>query len=175
MVGNETTELYDIYGKWHVPFWQKTPFIIGAWALGIVILLACLYWVLRLIFRKKRQVKPWKWAQKELDNLWKKRGFTREDGKRFYSRLTEIIKTYLEKRYGYKVRSATDIELLAYLQERNFAPELRNDLVRIFEGAQEIKFANLDAIPEQMERDFKLCKTFIKKTISDTHSTNVQS
>jgi hypothetical protein len=89
--------------------------------------------------------------------------------------LTDILKIYVEKNYGYQVRGATDLELLAYLREQNFASEPLNDLVSIFEGAQKIKFANLDAIPEQIERDFALGKAFIIKTIPDTHSTRTQS
>jgi hypothetical protein len=167
MVGNETSEIYDIYGIWHVPFWQTTPFIVCMWVLAGIVALALLYLVARLIMKRKKIIKPWTWADRELDALWKNRGFTREDGKRFYSQLTEIIKIYLEKRYGYQVRSATDIELIAYLRARNFDAVLCNDLTRIFEGAQEIKFANLDAIPENIERDFALAKAFVAKTISD--------
>jgi len=175
MVGNESTELYDIYGVWHVPFWQTKPFIIGIWCVAILIALALLYLFVRFLKTRKRLLKPWEWANQELDALWKRRGFTREDGKRFYSQLTEIIKTYVEKRYGYQVLSATDIEFLAYMQDRNFEPALLEDLKQIFEGVQEIKFANLDTIPENIERDFALSKAFIAKTISDTHSTRGQS
>ena len=116
MVGNETSELYDIYGIWHVPFWQTKPFIMTLWCLWLVCAVALIYLVCALILNEK-DIKPWTWANRELDALWEKRGFTREDGKRFYSQLTEIIKVYLEKRYGYQVRSATDIELLAYLRD----------------------------------------------------------
>lgn len=174
MAGNETVELYDIYGVWHVPFWQTTPFIIFVWAVIGIIVGALIYALIRFMLKRKKPLKPWVWADRELDALWERRGFTREDGKRFYSQLTEIIKQYLEKRYGYQVRSATDIELLAYLRDHHFDPELCNELTRIFEGMQEIKFANLDAIPENIERDFTLSKAFVAKTISDTHSTSVQ-
>lgn len=167
MTGNESEQLYDIYGMWHVPFWQTQSFMIAMLALAGIIALAIIYLIVRLIIKRKKPVKPWVWADRELDALWLKRGFTRDDSKRFYSQLTEIVKTYLEKRYGYQVRSATDIELLAYLRDRNFEPELWNDLKQIFEGTQEIKFANLDAIPEKIERDFALSKAFITKTITD--------
>lgn len=166
MVGNETEQLYDIYGIWHIPFWQQSWFIISMWILVGLLMLALIYNVVRFVLKRKKPIKPWTWANGALDALWEKRGFTREDGKRFYSQLTEIIKIYLEKRYGYQVRSATDIELLVYLRARDFDAELCNDLARIFEGAQEIKFANLDAIPENIERDFAISKAFITKTIA---------
>lgn len=175
MVGNQSAEIYDIYGVWHVPFWQTQPFIISMWCAAILIVLALLYLLIRFLKRRKKTLKPWEWANQELDTLWEHRGFTREDGKRFYSQLTEIIKMYVEKRYGYQVLSATDIEFLAYMQDRNFSPALLDDLKQIFEGVQEIKFANLDAIPENIERDFALAKAFVANTISDTHSTSVQS
>ncbi len=168
MVTNETAEIYDIYGIWHVPFWQTRPFIITMWILFGLLVLAFIYGIIRLILKRKKKVQPWTWANRELDALWKQRGVTREDGKRFYFQLTEIIKIYLEKRYGYQVRSATDLELLAYLRECDFAPDLWNDLSLIFEGAQEIKFANLDAIPEEIERAFALAKAFVAKTSSNT-------
>jgi hypothetical protein len=167
MVGNESTELYDIYGVWHVPFWQTQAFIIGMWCAAIVIAVALLYFVIRFFKSRKKPLKPWQWANKELDALWQRRGFTREDGRRFYSQLTEIMKMYVEKRYGYQVLSATDIEFLDYMQDRHLPPALMENLKQIFEGVQEIKFANIDTIPENIERDFALAKAFIANTISE--------
>jgi hypothetical protein len=169
MVGNESAEIYDIYGVWHVPFWQTQPFIIGMWCLAILITLALMYLLIRFFKSRKKQLKPWQWANKELDALWARRGFTREDGRKFYSQLTEIIKMYVEKRYGYQVLSATDIEFLAYMKDRHIPPALMENLEHIFDGVQEIKFANLETIPENIERDFALAKAFVANTISDKH------
>jgi hypothetical protein len=166
MVGNESTEIYDIYGVWHVPFWQTQPFIIGVWCTAILIAIVLFYLLIRFFKARKRPLKPWEWANRELDALWVTRGFTREDGRKFYSQLTEIIKMYVEKRYGYPVMSATDIEFLAYMNDRAIAPALMENLKQIFEGVQEIKFANLNAIPENIERDFALAKAFVANTIS---------
>lgn len=165
MTGIESVELYDIYGVWHVPFWQTTPFIISMWILAGSVMIAVLYLLYRVFIARKRIITPQEWALQELDALWDNRGFTRDDGKRFYSKLTEILKTYLEKQYGYNVRGATDPELISYLTEVEFSQELLSLLTRIIDGTQEIKFSDIDAIPEQMERDFDLSKSFIRKTI----------
>lgn len=167
MVGNKATEIYDIYGVWHVPFWQAKPFIIGMWCLATALLLGLIYLLIRFLKSRKKPLKPWEWADQELNALWERRGFTREDGKIFYSQLTEIIKMYVEKKYGYQVLSATDIEFLAYMRDRHIDPVLMQNLEQIFEGVQEIKFANIDAIPENIERDFALAKAFVANTISD--------
>ena len=167
MTGNESTELYDIYGMRHVPFWQTHSFIMSMWCLAALIIVALLYRMIRYFKTRKKLLKPWEWANRELDTLWKSRGFTREDGRRFYSQLTEIIKMYVEKRYDYQVISATDTEFLAYMKDRNVAPALLEMLQHIFEGVQEIKFANIDTIPENIERDFALAKAFVSKTIAN--------
>lgn len=167
MVGNESVEMYDIYGVWHVPFWQTHIFIISMWCLAIFIALTFVYLLVRFLKARQKTLKPWEWANRELDALWERRGFTREDAKRFYSQLTEILKMYVEKRYGYAVLSATDIEFLAYMRDRQLPAALMEHLEDIFEGVQEIKFANLETIPENIERDFALAKAFIANTVSD--------
>jgi signal transduction histidine kinase len=175
MVGNESVEIYDIYGVWHVPFWQTQTFIMSMWSIAILLAIALIYLIVRFFKSRKKQLKPWQWANNELDALWERRGFTREDGKRFYSQLTDIMKMYVEKRYSYAVLSATDIEFLAYMKDRHLPAALMENLEQIFDGVQEIKFANLDAIPENIERDFALAKAFVANTISEAPSTRIQS
>jgi hypothetical protein len=56
------------------------------------------------------------------------------------------------------------------MKDRHIPPALMENLEHIFEGVQEIKFANLETIPENIERDFALAKAFVANTSSETNA-----
>mgnify|MGYP006292732647 CR=1 FL=1 len=159
--------LYDIYSIWYKPFWQTKPFylIIGICTLLLILLLA---WKLyRWFVSFSPSVPSWKKALKKLDTLGKKEINTKEDGKHVYFALTDCLKTYLHKRYGLLVKDKTDQELVAYLQVQDIPSSVVETIEKIGEGALLIKFANQEAVKEQVAHDIQLGVTMVNKTIPE--------
>lgn len=157
--------LYDVYGQWHVPFWHTTTFYIAI-SIIVLLLLALLGWYsYKKYSLKSKKVECWEIALIQIDHLQKNNYARVEQAKEFYCALTVILKRYMHERYGFDAREKTDQEFLRYLEEQKFSTLFMQDLITIFEGSTIIKFANASAAQQQIDQDFAVAKSFIKKTI----------
>ena len=157
---NNIIDFYDIYDYYTVPIWQTIWFKIGI-ALAIISIVGL---VVFLILRTKKKLLPWELALQQLEKLSGMPLEQKSDFKKFYFELTAIIKNYLSKRYQWRIHDKTDEELIAWLNEQNFDPEIITMLQTISTGALSIKFANQDALKSQAEADIKNVHLIIEKT-----------
>lgn len=157
--------LYDIYGSYHVPFWQTKAFYVSS-GICFCLLLAFLIWQAWKKFRARKQMLPsWERALRELEQLKKSNVASVSQGKQFYCTLTSLFKKYLDERFGFDCQGKTDEELLSYLEQKEFPATLLNELRVIIMGSIIIKFANAQAIQEQIVLDLSRSVTFIRQTI----------
>lgn len=159
--------LYDIYEQWHVPFWQTTLFYVVCAIVCLIIVSIGIYYAVRHYRSKRVMLSPWDQALRDLNQLKQDNIATAAQGKQFYSRLTAILKKYVHQRYGFDEGDAlakTDQEFIEYLYQNKFGQELVEQLQAIFMGSMVVKFANVQAIQEQIEKDLALAISFIKRT-----------
>ena len=159
--------LYDIYEQWHVPFWQTTLFYSICALVCFVVAGVLIYYAVRHYRSKRILLSPWDQASYDLNRLKHDNVATVAQGKQFYSILTAILKKYVHQRYGFYESDAlakTDQEFIEYLYQKKFGQELVEQLQAIFMGSMVVKFANVQAIAEQIEKDLALSISFIKRT-----------
>ena len=157
------SQFFEIYDFYYVPFWQTIYFKIILFP--IILLVLGLIGLRFYLKRKRRMITAWQWATQELEKLSIDKLVTKKDFKKFYFDLTSIIKTYLQKRYGWATQDKTDEELIEYLQKRNFDEILLKNLQTMLSGALWIKFANEDVLKTQSLKDLKLAFNLVAKTV----------
>ena len=157
-------DLFSIYEFWHTPFWQTTWFYVLV-ITGIILLFIFIIWVLiKKYFKKKKKETAWACATRELQALKKLVWDNKISPQGFYLSLTKIVKSYLFNRYGYKLFGQTDQEVLLFLEEQKFNPELLESMREMFDSMQLIKFANESTVKEVIERDLAKSFDLVKKT-----------
>lgn len=163
---NTRVDFYDIYGYYHVPFYKTYAFAVCMWILGFLCLALFAYFIIRLILKKRleRELAADFWALKQLKKLSVDRLTTKQEFKRFYFRLTEIIKVYLHKRYSWPTLDKTDDELLKFLENKEFDEALLERLKVFSGGALFVKFAGEDVLKIQAEKDLNLVYVLIQDT-----------
>lgn len=158
--------LYQIYGMWHVPWWQTDWWLYGCILVALLGLIALVVWyITKKIVGKKRILSPWERALQELQEVQKQGFVSVVYSKEFYTALTHILKTYLHARYGFDIATKTDDEAIALLEKSSFPQELLQPIRTIFHGSSAIKFAHACAIKTQIEQDFAVSRDIIYKTI----------
>jgi hypothetical protein len=165
MDGQEQTtlaQLHDIYGMIHVPFWQKPIFYVVLCVLGILVIM--LYWYYIRGPQRQRSAHAWEQALYELEQLERHGLSDGNQQKLFYSKLTRIIKEYLQKRFGISLTSKTDDELLMLSASLDITQEVRQGLQDILDGVVFIKFAQEAAVRERMQRDLSAGKELVNAT-----------
>jgi hypothetical protein len=158
----EPVELVDIYDYYYIPFWQTMWFKISMAVLAAALITAfCIWW---FVLRRKKPLTADQWAKRELAQLAVHKCTTQQDFRQLYFRLTEIIKGYLTRRYGWVLADKTDHELIAWLTEQQFDPTILDLLTQLADGAMWVKFANTSALKSQAETDVKTVHAMIDQT-----------
>ncbi len=161
--------LHDIYPIWHIPFWQTKWFFWGI--VSLCILVCCLAvvgiyaWYQK---RNKRVMTPWDTALQTINRLQNNNYTSQQESKQCYFTLTTALKQYLADRFAYPIAHQTDEEAARYLEKQSLDPQLKKNIQEILRGCLLIKFANQQAMNEQIQAHLALAKEIIVKTIPQT-------
>lgn len=155
-----TTVIADIKEPYNAPltFVELLP-----WILGLLILLAAGYFVYRYLEKRKEQkhavpqkVKPSEPAHvialRDLNQLREEKLWQKGEVKKYYTRLSDILRLYLENRYDLPAMEQTTPEILSGLRDLGFSDrKLFSTLQDILETADLVKFAKHKPQPDKNE------------------------
>ena len=169
---DEEAGIYDIKGPFGIPrgFFEILPWVL------LLIILPVLFWYLLKYMRKRKQEHPRLYqnqriepahliAMRELrnlksDSLWQK-GMLKE----YYTRLTGILRKYIERRYGITAMERTSREIIEELDNNADAvKEVIGLLDKCFSLADLVKFAKAQPGEEQHEVCLNTAFHFVKAT-----------
>lgn len=146
------------------------------------IIAAIIYSILKYGKRKKgkndgakskvaHKVKPHITALKALEHLKKKKLWEQGKVKEYYSELTEIIRIYLEGRWGIYAMEMVSSDIIDALRKIDVIEGDIDPLVKMFSISDLVKFAKWDPLPTDHDMAFKSAKEFIEKT-AETNDLN---
>ncbi len=162
----EQPQLYDIFPEWHIPFWQTNWFF---WVITCSILLIAIgffYLGYRWHTAKNKSETPyWQQTLSLIETLQQKEYTSTEHSKQCYFLLTAALKTYLNKRFAYPITSATDEQAAQHIDATDLDLKLKKNIQEIFRGCVLIKFANQQALDEQVQEHLTLAREVVQKTI----------
>lgn len=148
-------------------FEEILPFAIGVIVLAILVALIIWYFNKR---RKKEKpldekylLPPHVWAFKELDKLEREKVW-QQNIKEYYSRLTDVARTYIELRYKVPAMEKTTEELMQSLHKGIVRQAFKKDLNELLMLSDFVKFAKAQPDFIENENSMKIVKDFINKT-----------
>lgn len=100
----------------------------------------------------------------ELGRLQKKNYAVEGKNKVYYSELSDILRRYLERRYGLKVFEWTTAELVSELKKNAFAIEVTDKIRLLLESADLVKFAKFSPPVSQAETLEAELRTIVETT-----------
>ena len=144
--GDETGALRGIKGPLSIP---RNWLLVWPWALGLL-LVAAAFWLFRR-YRARRQPEPAQapktppreLAHEALDRLERAGLLDRGEIKVHYIEVSDIIRTYIEGRYGIEALELASHEVMAGLQSVDLVPEMRQEFEWFFDECDLVKFAKL--------------------------------
>lgn len=139
-----------------VPYsWKEfIPYIIGAVLLLVGIIAGIILW------RKYKKQKPVVverprpkdpahiWARKELRKLEEEKLWQQDQVKLYYSRLTDIIRMYLEYRFNWFALESTTEEIQDEMNQYNLKEKAKESLLTTLRAADLVKFAKMIPLPD---------------------------
>ncbi len=155
-----------------VPYtWQEfIYYIIAGLLLIIAIVVAILLWKK---YKKKKPVvverpKPKDpahiWARRELKKLEEEKLWQKNETKLYYSRLTDILRYYLEFRYGWYAMESTTEEIEEEMGNYKLKEKAKENLLAILRAADLVKFAKMIPLPDANMKAMENAYKFIDFT-----------
>lgn len=169
---NSNADVEDYESKWY----DFLPdFIIDYWGwLIIILLLLCAGVYVYMLYRKKALPNPFKHEEPKLSpyevairdlNVLKEQNLCATGQEKvYYTNLTDILRIYLQDRFGINALEMTTSQITRAL---NSNPETKshNDMIRqILEVADFVKFAKVRPLPEDNVRSFNSALRFVEDT-----------
>ena len=168
----DSAEIFDIEGPYRAPI---TAGEVLPWALLAIIVLLLAWLIIKLIRRlkkeKKEETKPVATepahviAFRELSLLRDEQLWQKGDAKKYYIRLTGIVRQYLENRYNVNSLEMTTSETLDALVKTGFKKnESYNRLKSVLNQADLVKFAKYKPDPVENDTVFNESWEFVEAT-----------
>jgi hypothetical protein len=150
---------------------------IAPWLLGIILIAAIVFLIIYAISRRRKnkplfqrppkpKLPPHIIALQELDKLKSEQLWQHEKVKDYYTRLTDIVRVYIEDRFEMPAMEQTTHEILTgikSLQTQIDAGSL-TELKEILELADLVKFAKLAPLPNENDLMLSNAYLFVKET-----------
>ena len=167
-----TAKIYDIVGPYKAPL---TAGEVLPWLL-FALLAAALVWVIIRLIRRFRKTKPGQEpviinepahvkAFRSLEKLKEEKLWQKGEVKQYYSRLTEILRQYLEDSYGVYSLEMTTSETLEELLKTGFRKDDNFQRIKtILNGSDLVKFAKYKPDPSENELHFENSWQFVDIT-----------
>lgn len=142
--------------------------------LGALLVAAAGFLLLHKYMRRRRDpeakaAKPMEPAHiiafRELDRLKEEKIWEKGQVKQFYTRLTEITRTYIERQYGIPAMESTTEEILHAFRKSNPEDAILDDILKeLLELADLVKFAKEDPLPVHNQTNLNNAYIFVQKT-----------
>jgi hypothetical protein len=155
-----------------VPYsWREFIYYIIA---GVLLIIAIVVGV--ILYKKYKKQKPAVverpkprdpahiWARKELKRLEEEKLWQKDDVKLYYSRLTDILRYYLEFRYNWYAMENTTEEIESEMAQFNLKEKAKENLLSILRAADLVKFAKMIPAPDANMRAMESAYKFIDFT-----------
>lgn len=145
--------IFDIKPIYKMPVSAREIWAVARWVLLGMLLLALLVLLWLTLVKKKKLTDlflprvvepPHVIALRDLEQLRREKLWQNGQTKPYYTRLTEIVRTYISGRYGVNAMESTSDEILRGLKKVGFNDQhLYDKLARMFACADLVKFAKM--------------------------------
>ncbi len=169
---DSTETIFDIKGPMDAPIsWREVlPYILGV--LGLAIIAFLTWYFIKKYKSRKTEYEPEKpkepahvIALRDLDKLKEEKLWQNDKVKLYYTRLADIVRTYLWHRYDIKTLERTTDEILNSLSNTGFTDnELFTKLEQILKTADLVKFARMKPLPEENDKNLEDAYEFVNQT-----------
>lgn len=160
---------------------EETPLLVSEfsgylkWAIVALCLLAAIIWLVSHWMSSRRKQEgaaertrprelPHVRAIRELEALHNQKVWQNNKPKLYYSRLTDIIRTYIEGRYGIGAMEMTTDEIMAAMEGAGLSDKSYRDLREMLRIADLVKFARHIPEGDENERIYHNAYYFVEET-----------
>ena len=155
---------YDFLPDWIIDYWGwllLTLIIVAGGVCGVLI------YTKRMavpFIPAKKPVPPYEMAKKRLETLHDQHLCEKGQEREYYTELTDILREYIDKRFGINAMEMTSGQILSHLNANPATRPSERLMRQILEVADFVKFAKLRPMPEDNNKAFASAMEFVDNT-----------
>lgn len=163
-VQNPPRKIFDFVPDWATDY--------GMWIiLALLVIGAAIFVYLKWLRQGKiplipvkKPVPPYELAIQRLEELKNEKLCERGEEKSYYTRLTDILRVYLDTRFGINAMEMTSTQILHALQNNEETRVPKKYMSEILRIADFVKFAKVRPLPEDNVQAFRSAMQFVEDT-----------
>lgn len=144
----------------------------GLWILVAIVVIALGAYIFYIVTRKKnpfaiaaaKPVPPYEKAVQELNQLRSEKLCEQGREREFYTRLTDILRIYLQGRFGINAMEMTSTQIRHSLQSNETTRLSKKNMEQVLETADFVKFAKVRPLPDDNVKAFNSAIQFVEDT-----------
>lgn len=154
---------YDWVPDWVSAYWGWILMAIGLIAAGIA---AYIYFRRggTMTVRRKRIVPPYELAMRRLTQLRERHLPESGHDKEYYTELTDILRMYLDGRFGINAMEMTSTEIMRSLRHNDDTRLSADRMKQVLEVADFVKFAKMRPLPDDNVKAYNSAVAFVEDT-----------
>ena len=169
----------------------KPPFVlwdfVPVWVLWLLLAIAAIaliaMYVVRLLRNRKvveqvvpeKIIPPYDLAMQALGELRDSKLWQQGQEKAYYTRLVDILREYIDSRFGINAMEMTSTEIMASLKADKEMKEVNKYMGEILSMADFVKFAKMRPMPDDNERVMRYAFDFVELTRPQPPVTEVEN
>lgn len=172
-VVNPNTRFYDYLPDFITDYWWIFIILIVI-GIGLYVYLKYIKKGKMPLLPKKKEVPPYELAIQQLSQLREEHLCERGHEKEYYTRLTDILRIYLDKRFGINAMEMTSTQIISVLNSREETKIPNKYMRQILEIADFVKFAKVRPLPDDNVKSYQSAVQFVEDTkpLPDTEATD---
>ena len=149
-------------------------FITDYWGWILVVIIVILGAIFGLLLYKKKlprtltptkkEIPPYELAIQLLERLRDEKLCERGQEKEFYTRLTDILRSYIDSRFGINAMEMTSTQIIESLNNNNETVSSKSYVEQVLEIADFVKFAKVRPLPDDNVKSYNWALQFVKET-----------
>lgn len=145
------------------------------WWINLIVLILIITGILLYINRKKgitlmpkkKEIPPYEEAIGKLQQLKAMKLWQSGQEKEYYTVLTDILRNYIDRRFGINAMEMTSGEIISVLRRNEETKAVNEQLQQILEIADFVKFAKVRPLPDDNEASYQRAVRFVEETKPD--------
>lgn len=156
--------LLDWVPDWMADYWW-------AWLLGLLLITGALFYYFKWyrhgrnpLRPEKKRLPPYEEAMLNLEALKQRQLWQNGQEKEYFTGLTDILRVYIDRRFGINAVEMTSTQIVATLKERGETRAVNEQLSMILEMADIVKFAAVRPLADDNELAYQRAVNFVEET-----------
>lgn len=163
-------KILDWVPDWIADYWW-------AWLLAVLVIAGALYYYLKWyrhgrnpLRPEKKRLPPYEEAMLNLEALKQRQLWQNGQEKEYFTGLTDILRVYIDRRFGVNAVEMTSSEIVKTLKQRGETRAVNEQLTMILEMADIVKFAAVRPLADDNEMAYQRAVHFVEQTkpVDDT-------